>query len=152
MPKTAPRANFRFGPPFPNHRLHPRRSASAHFQRRRLFSAFVAARRLARLQRRQQPLRQAALGNYQQGWPTKAGETLGGAEQIALADRRAVSFALVECMMKSDFNQGFPAFLRGMLEGQGKLDEMLKGVYNGSREEFLNYTGEWIAAHYGNLQ
>jgi mono/diheme cytochrome c family protein len=99
-----------------------------------------------------QQLRQAALGNYQQGWPTKAGETLGGAEQIALADRRAVSFALVECMMKSDFNQGFPAFLHGMLEGQGKLDEMLKGVYNGSREEFLNYTGEWIAAHYGNLQ
>ena len=99
-----------------------------------------------------QQLRQTALGNYQQGWPTKAGETLGGAEQIALADRRAVSFALVECMMKSDFSQGFPTFFHGMLEGQGKLDEMLKGVYNGSREEYLNFTGEWIAAHYGNLQ
>ncbi len=99
-----------------------------------------------------QQLRQTALANYQQGWPTKAGETLGGAEQISLNDRRAVSFALVECMMRSDFSQGFPTFFHGMLEGQGKLDEMLKGVYNGSREEFLNYTGEWIAARYGNLQ
>jgi mono/diheme cytochrome c family protein len=99
-----------------------------------------------------QQLRQTALGNFQQGWDTKASETLGGAEGISLTDRRAVSFALVECMMKSDFSQGFPAFFRGMLEGQGKLDEMLKGVYNGSRQEFLNYTGEWIATHYGNLQ
>ena len=99
-----------------------------------------------------QQLRQTALACYQQGWPTKAGETLGGAEQVTRGDRRAVSFALVESMMKSEFSQGFPAFFQGMLEGQGKLDELLKSVYNGSREEFFNLTGEWIAAHYGNLQ
>ncbi len=99
-----------------------------------------------------QQLRQTALGNFQQGWETKAGYALGGAEQISLTDRRAVSFALVECMMRSAFSQDFPTFLHGMLEGQGKLDEMLRSVYNGSRKEFLDITGEWIATHYGNLQ
>ncbi len=39
-----------------------------------------------------------------------------------------------------------------MLEGPAKLDDMLTGVYNGSREEFLNITGEWVATRYGNLQ
>ncbi len=99
-----------------------------------------------------QQLRHTAVANFQQGWETKAGETLGAVDQITYADRRAVSFALVECMMRSDFSQGFPAFFHGMLEGQGKLDEMLKNVYNGSRQEFLTFTGEWIGAHYGNLQ
>jgi hypothetical protein len=39
-----------------------------------------------------------------------------------------------------------------MLEGPEKLDEMLQRVYGGTREEFLNLTGEWVATHYGRVQ
>jgi mono/diheme cytochrome c family protein len=100
-----------------------------------------------------QQLRQSALANYQQGWQTKANETLGGAEQIAAADLHAVSFALVEAMMSSNLRQGFPTFLHGMLEGQAKLDEMLGKVYDGaSRDDFITSTGEWIATSYGQLR
>ncbi len=63
----------------------------------------------------------------------------------------AVGFALVEAMM-SGMSQGFPAFVSGMLQGGDKLDEMLKKVYGGTREEFLDGTGDWVAAHYGRLQ
>ena len=40
-----------------------------------------------------------------------------------------------------------------MLEGgQGALDDVIKKVYNGNREEFLNFTGEWVATSYGRAQ
>ena len=97
-------------------------------------------------------LRQAALASFQQGWDTKANQALGGAEQITTADLRAVGFALVECMMTTEFSRQFPTFLHGMLEGPAKLDDMLTEVYNGTREQFLTITGEWVAARYGNFQ
>jgi hypothetical protein len=97
-------------------------------------------------------LRQQAFQNFDQGWQTKATETLGGGQQISPADLHAVSFALVEAMMSSDFREGFPTFLHGMLEGQEKLDEVLQNVYGGNREQFLNLTGEWVAARYGRVQ
>ncbi len=51
------------------------------------------------------------------------------------------------------FSPRFPAFLHGMLEGgQGALDDVIKNVYNGGREEFLNLTGEWVASAYGQVQ
>jgi hypothetical protein len=54
--------------------------------------------------------------------------------------------------MMSDMRQGFGAFVNGMLQGGEKLDEMLQKAYGGSREEFIEGTGEWIASHYGRLQ
>jgi hypothetical protein len=97
-------------------------------------------------------LRQTAVANFQQGWDTKANQALGG-DQITGGDRRAIGFALVECMYTSEiFSRGFPTFLHGMLKGPQNLDEMLKQVYHGPREQFLSITGEWVAARYGNFE
>jgi len=97
-------------------------------------------------------LRATAFQNVDQGWPTKATQALGG--ELTTEDQRAVSFALVECMMRNEvFSQRFPTFVRGLLErGQGALDDELKDVYNGTREEFLNLTGEWVAGAYGQVR
>ena len=46
----------------------------------------------------------------------------------------------------------FPRSSHGMLAGGEKLDELLKDVYNGNREEFLALTEDWIASRYGNVQ
>ena len=97
-------------------------------------------------------LRQTAFANWQQGWPTRANEALGGSDQITPDGLRSISFALVESMMSSEMRQGFPAFVSGMLRGGEKLDDMFLQVYRGSREEFINGTGEWIAQRYGQLQ
>jgi hypothetical protein len=49
-------------------------------------------------------------------------------------------------------HQGFPAFVRGMVQEGNKLDETLQQVYGGTRGAFLEGTGDWVAAHYGNLE
>jgi cytochrome c553 len=97
-------------------------------------------------------LRQTAFANYQQGWPTRAMEALGGSDQMTPEGLRAIAFAIVEAMMSSEMRQRFPNFVAGMLEGGGKLDDMLQGVYGGTREEFVNSTGEWVAQKYGQLR
>jgi mono/diheme cytochrome c family protein len=99
-------------------------------------------------------MREAALANFDQGWLTKANEALGGSEQLPSGDLRAIGFALVEAMMSDpDLRRGFPAFVGGMMNGQGKLDEVLSKVYGGAtREDFLNDTGEWVASRYRNNQ
>jgi len=98
-------------------------------------------------------LRQTALANYQQGWANRANEAMGGTDQITADSLRAVGFALVESMMSIEVNRRyFPAFVSGMLEGGDKLDDTLQKVFHGSREEFINDTGEWIAARYGHLE
>jgi mono/diheme cytochrome c family protein len=98
-------------------------------------------------------LRQNAWAKFQQGWPTKATETLGGTDRIVSEDFLAVSFALVESMLSSDLRQGFPTFVNGMLGGADKLDEMLRKVYEyESREEFLGDTGDFVATRYGRDQ
>jgi len=96
-------------------------------------------------------LRQTAFANFDQGWKTKANEALGGAEQITADGLHAIGFALVEAMM-SGMREGFPIFVRGMLQGGEKLDEVLEKVYGGNRDEFLDGTGDWVAEHYGRLQ
>ena len=96
-------------------------------------------------------LRQTAFRAFDQGWQTKATQALG--DQLPGEEFRAVSFALVECMMRSEFGEDFPSFLHAMLEGgQGATDDVLRNVYNGTREEFLNLTGQWVATHYGRVQ
>ena len=97
-------------------------------------------------------LRQTAFANYQQGWPTRAMEALGGSDQITPDGMRSIAFAIVEAMMSSEMRQRFPNFVAGMLEGGNKLDDALQGVYGGTREEFINNTGEWIAQKYGQLR
>jgi mono/diheme cytochrome c family protein len=96
-------------------------------------------------------LRQTAFANFDQGWKTRANEALGGGDQITADGVHAVGFALVEAMM-SGMHQGFPAFVNGMVQGGEKLDEVLQTVYGGSRDEFLDGTGDWVASHYGRLQ
>jgi cytochrome c553 len=97
-------------------------------------------------------LRQTAFANYQQGWPTRAMEALGGSDQITPDGLRSISFAIVEAMMSTEMRGRFPNFVAGMLEGGNKLDDMLQGVYGGTREDFINSTGEWIAQKYGQLR
>ena len=98
-----------------------------------------------------QHLRRTAFQDFDQGWQTKAMQALG--DQLPAEELRAVGFALVECMMRSESSQGFPAFLQGMLEGgQGATDDVLKSAFSVGREEFLNYTGQWVATHYGRVQ
>lgn len=95
-------------------------------------------------------LRQFALRNVQQGWQTRASYALGGSDQITAEEQRAIGFALVECIMSTQFRQDFPEFLHGMLQnGQGALDDMIRTVYNGTREQFLAVTEEWILQNYG---
>jgi mono/diheme cytochrome c family protein len=96
-------------------------------------------------------LRQTAFANFDQGWRTKANEAMGGGDQTTAEAVHAVGFALVEAMM-SGMRQGFPDFLKGMSQGSEKLDDVLQLVYGGTREEFLDGTGEWVASHYGRLQ
>jgi mono/diheme cytochrome c family protein len=96
-------------------------------------------------------LRQTAFAEFGNGWRTRAGEALGATDRITAEGLQAVGFALVEAMM-SGMRQGFPDFVQGMLQGGDKLDEVLKDVYGGSREEFLDGTADWIASHYGRLE
>jgi mono/diheme cytochrome c family protein len=98
-------------------------------------------------------LQATARQNVEQGWPTKATQALGG--QLAAEDQRAVSFALVDCLMHSeDLSGRFPAFLRGLLErGPEALDDVLKNVYDGAtREGFLNLTGQLVGGGEGTVQ
>jgi Planctomycete cytochrome C len=97
-------------------------------------------------------LRQTTLANFQQGWPTRANEALGGSDQMTSDGLHSIAFGLVEYLMSPDLRQAFPSFVGGMLGGTEKLDDTLQRVYRVSREEFINYTGEWVAQRYGNLQ
>jgi Planctomycete cytochrome C len=93
-----------------------------------------------------QQLRRTALASFERGWQTKVNEALGGADADGL---HAIGFALVEAMMKTEMRQRFPAFVNGMLQGGEKLDEMLQKNFNGTREEFIQETGNWVFNQYG---
>jgi mono/diheme cytochrome c family protein len=96
-------------------------------------------------------LRQTAFAEFSNGWRSRASEALGATDRITAESLQAVGFALVEAMM-SGMRQGFPDFVQGMIQGGDKLDDMLKEVYGGTREEFLDGTADWVAAHYGRLE
>jgi hypothetical protein len=97
-------------------------------------------------------LRQTTLANFQQGWPSRANEALGGSDQLTPDGLHSIAFGLVEYLMSPDLKQAFPGFANGMLGGTEKLDDMLQRVYRVTREEFINYSGEFVAQRYGHLQ
>jgi hypothetical protein len=97
-------------------------------------------------------LRQTALANFEQGWISKANEALGSTDQISSDALHSIGFALVEAMLKSEMQPRFGAFVNGMLQGGEKLDEMLGKVFEGTREEFIEDTGNWVAKRYGRLE
>lgn len=113
-----------------------------------LFLAQQVERGGARYQR----LRAMALGAFQQGWTTKATETLGGGRGMAADEFQAISFALVECLASPQYLRLFPAFAKGMSAGPEKLDDVVKEVYGAPRDVFLRVTGEWVAANYGRAR
>ncbi len=98
-------------------------------------------------------IRQTALSNQEQGWPTKALAALGDTDQTTASDIQAVGFAIVEAIFSTPaYSRGFPRFVAGMLKGQEKLDDTLSSVYQVSRENFIEQTGNWVATKYGNLR
>jgi hypothetical protein len=95
-------------------------------------------------------LRREALQLSTQGWNSKATDALGG---VARPDEiRAVGFAIFECLASED-----PALIRemirGMLEGQEKLDTTIQQVLDGmTRDGFLTLTNAWVVDKYGQGQ
>ena len=82
---------------------------------------------------------QAALG-----WNAKALDALG--DQTKPEDIRSIGFAINEWLAASA-SRNYPAFVQGMLGGGDKLDEVIQGVLGGNREEFLGYSGQWVARY-----
>ena len=97
-------------------------------------------------------LREIAHDKYNQGWPTRATEVLGESDQAGNDELRGVGFAIVDALMTPELRGSFPAFARGMSKGKEKLDDVLKDVYQWTREDFLNRTGDWVAERYGRDQ
>ena len=89
-----------------------------------------------------QGLRRQAFELCERGWSTTATEALGGEGNAD--DIRAVGFALIE-WMASTARPALPAFVRGMLGGQAKLDDVIQSVLKGDREQFLTASGQWIS-------
>jgi len=99
-----------------------------------------------------QKLRDLAREKYSQGWPSKATEALDEGDQVSVEEIRAVGFAVVEFLMTPEFRASFPAFAQGMSKGKERLDDVLKEVYRADRQVFLNQSGDWVAATYGQDQ
>ena len=91
-------------------------------------------------------LRGEAYENIRIGWHPKATEVLGG--QAATDATRAVGFALFEYMAANVPGTAMTAFLKVILEGQGRLDEAINNCLGVNREQFLAGSGEWIAEQY----
>jgi hypothetical protein len=90
-------------------------------------------------------LRDQALDQFQRGWPSHANEAMGGEAKVE--GIRAVGFGLIE-FLSTAYRPYFPAFVRGMLAGTEKLDDVIEAVLKGNRGQFLDQSGQWIAAHY----
>ena len=89
-------------------------------------------------------LRAETLANIQIGWQAKATEVLGG--QAPAENTRAVGFSLFEYMAANAPGPAMSAFLKVMLEGQGKLDDAINNCLGVNREQFIAGSGEWLAA------
>ena len=91
-------------------------------------------------------VRRTAYELFDQGWKPKANEALGDATKTE--NVRAVGFAVLEWLSSVD-RSVIPEFVKGMQAGGEKLDDVITGVLNGSREQMLEGSGEFVASHYG---
>lgn len=94
-------------------------------------------------------LRVVTVEQQQLGWISKVNDALGG--QTEDDKVRAIGFSLIE-WLASAFPSQYPRFVRGMLEGQEKLDDGIGVVFNSSREQFLNAWEQWVVGHYGQAR
>lgn len=94
-------------------------------------------------------LRVVTVEQQQLGWISKVNDALGG--QTEDDKVRAIGFSLLE-WLASAFPAQYPRFVRGMLEGQEKLDDGIGVVFNSSREQFLNAWEQWVVGHYGQAR
>ena len=95
-------------------------------------------------------LRQTAFANFQQGWPTRATEALGGSDQITPDGLHSIA---IRPRRRHDV---FARCARGSPRSSAACSKAAKSsttcsreVYRGTREEFINSTGEWVAEKYG---
>jgi mono/diheme cytochrome c family protein len=91
-------------------------------------------------------LRSEAYHEWSQGWAPKATEALG--DQTKPEAVRAVGFAIAE-WISTAAPDALPYFLKGMLEGGEKLDDVIAECLQGNREAFLAGSGEFVGANYG---
>jgi hypothetical protein len=91
-------------------------------------------------------LRSEAYNEWSQGWVPKATEALG--DQTKPESVRAVGFAIAE-WISTAAPDALPYFLKGMLEGGEKLDDVIAQCLQGNREAFLAGSGEFVGANYG---
>ena len=91
-------------------------------------------------------LRADAFEQWKQGWGPKATEALG--DQTKPETVRAVGFAIAE-WISSAAPDAMPYFLKGMLEGGEKLDDVIARCLQGNREQFLAGSGDFVSSHYG---
>jgi mono/diheme cytochrome c family protein len=95
-------------------------------------------------------LRRTAAEQYQLGWEAKATEALG--DDAAGETLQALGFSLIE-WLASSFRQQFPFFVRGMLQGPEKLDDVIKTCFGPqvARDQFLAVWGRFVVERYGPL-
>jgi Planctomycete cytochrome C len=89
---------------------------------------------------------------WQQGWTAKANEGLGG--EGRLEDTRAIGYAIVDWMAHDgQARPRFPAFVQAMADaGERKLDDVIDRVFSIRRQDFLQFSGEWIGNRYGRTR
>ena len=93
-------------------------------------------------------MRDTTADKFQQGWEAKANEALGGEGDPETI--RAIGFSLCEWQANA-LRAQFPAFVRGMLLGGEKLDDVIRACFGEetTRAEFLEQWGGFVAARYG---
>ncbi len=91
-------------------------------------------------------LRAEAFEQWRQGWGPKATEALG--DQTKPETVRAVGFAVSEWIATSA-PDAFPVFVHAMLDGQEKLDDAIAQCLQGTREQFLDGSGQFVYSNYG---
>jgi parallel beta-helix repeat protein len=79
-------------------------------------------------------------------WPGKATEAL--ADGTKSEDVRAVGFVVAEWAASTN-PAAFPMFVRGMLEGGNKLDDVINVCFGATRPQFFNATGGFLVT--GNV-
>jgi mono/diheme cytochrome c family protein len=93
-----------------------------------------------------QKLRRQAFDLFNQGWPSKANDALGG--ETKTEDVRAVGSALIGWVNSVD-GSALPALAQGLLAGGEKLDEVLGSVLNLNRNQLLEASGVYVMQTYG---